>query len=657
MPKTKNQKLILTRAKYQPKTIREEDKSVEFVLATDNPALMYREGLGYVDESLIADGALVESDSVPLLNCHDRYSVDRILGSVREIKAEGEKLTGRLYFAETEEGKKAFDLVKSGHLSTGSVGYYRIKSIWIPENEKIENKGKTYNGPLLLTTEWGLDEFSLVPVPADKDATVREKNDNGFNVIEENTKEIDIMPTKTIEEQKQVQTEAENKTETVVNNGEELARAKQEASAEACKRERERILAINDLCNKFDCKELATRAINENMTIEQVNKLVLDELCKRSVPLSNAKSNVTVVADEKDKFINAVTDGLLMRAGIAIEKTAAGAEDFRGFGFVNIAQAVLQRNGNNRIHSNHDTLELVMRAGSQSYSDFNNILDGAVRKTVMAGYKQAPQTWRLWASKGTLENLEPTKRVGLNDIPDLKLNREGEEINHTVIGDKGEQVKLDTYGNMITLTRRAILADDLSLFNKISVRIGARCAQKVEAMAYGVLTGNANMSDNKAIFHADHHNLLNGTVLSKEKLALAFAAMQKQTDENGSKLNIMPKYLIVSPDDAVLAETLTTSITDVSSVFTTGNTNFFRNRNLVAISTAFISQSDGFFLVADPSECDTVEVDFLGGKEAPTIEMLENNKDILSRSWRYYFDIGAKALDFRGMNKTPYNAG
>lgn len=87
-----------------------------------------------------------------------------------------------------------------------------------------------------------------------------------------------------------------------------------------------------------------------------------------------------------------------------------------------------------------------------------------------------------------------------------------------------------------------------------------------------------------------------------------------------------------------------------------GATNFFRNRNLVAISTPRINMSsNGFYLVADPASCDTIEVAFLNGNENPTIETIDNDKDILGRSWRTYIDIGAKAMDFRGMVKVAHS--
>lgn len=647
---------LLTRAKYTPSTIDEANRSVECVLASGNPVNTYIPGMGNVDEILNAEGA-EHSDSIPLLNCHDRWDLDKVLGSVRDFKIENNTLIGRLYFADTEEGKKAFELIRQGHLTTGSVGYEHIETVWIPEGQKGMAGGKEYDGPVLLTSRWKLDEFSLTPVPADPNAIVRGKNDNN-TVVDENIsiKELEIMPNK-------IENVLENNAQNTgvveaahVDNSEIVERAKKDAAAEACKREKARISAINEVCEKFGCKELATRAIREDLTIEQTNKLVLEELATRSKAASSA-SSIQITADERDKFINAASDGLLLRAGLKVENPAAGAEEFRGFGYETLARKVLQRSGNTQVLGKLDTLGLVMRAGAQGYDDFANILDDGVKKAVRIGYKNAPSTWKLWAQKGSLDDLEPTKRTGLTDIPAPALYTEGSEIEYTTIGDEGEQVKLDTYANKLVLTRRAILADNMNLFSQIAQIIGRRCAQKAESLAYGVLTANANMSDNTALFHASHGNLLSGGVLSKDTLAAAYAAMIKQTDANGTKLGLIPRYLIVSPDDAQLAEVLCTAQNDVSSVFTLGNTNFFKNHGLIAISSPFLEQSGGFFLACDPADGATVEVDFLDGREGPTIEISDNDRDILSRSWKYWFDVGAKAVDFRGLNKTPYSAG
>ena len=647
--KMKTDGSLITRneADFQLSTFREADNSVEFVLATENPAYIKDATYGRCRESLMSDGvSLPPNNQVPLLDCHDRGGITNILGSVREIRQEGDKVIGRAYFANTPRAKEALELIKGGHLKSGSVGYTQGQSEWIADGQIHNHNNRAFSGPMLLTSKWNLSEFSLVPVPADEYATVRQADNEGVsNCIEA------VAEDKNIEE-KEVSTMEPKETTNV--NVEEVTRA---AADNAVKAERERMAAISELCTRNNCSDIQTRAFKENLTVEQTQGLVIEELQKRSQALSSASHNVTITAEESEKFRNAAVDGLLMRSGLDIEKPADGAADLQRYGLKGIAREIARRNGKNGMFSDDDALKLVFRAGSQAYADFSNILDTAMNKAVMKGYRQAPDTWRRFCTKGNLPNLEPAKRVDLNDLPDFALNPEGAEIQNIVLGDKGETIQLATYAAKISLTRRAILADDLGLFNKIARKIGYRAAQKIEGMAYGVLTANANMSDGHELFsNTYHHNVNTAGALSKTTLGAAFALMQKQTDVNGSVIDIAPKYLLVSPDEAVEAEILTASTIDPSTTNTMGATNFFRNRNLVAISSPRISMSsNGFYLVADPASCDTIEIAFLNGNENPTIETIDNDNDILGRSWRAYIDIGAKAMDFRGMVKTAHS--
>lgn len=600
-----------------------------------------------VSETLIANGIVLPANKqVPLLNCHNRDGISNILGSVRDIRIEGNKVVGRAYFAKNEDAQRAFELVKEGHLDSGSVGYSQEESHWIEDGENYLHEGRSFKGPLLLTTRWSLHEFSLVPVPADPNAKAR-------SLAAENPQPSEPVSVEEAADTENIQKEAPTMeaTENTINV-DELTRA---AANEACTKERARVSAINALCERHNCRDLAEQMINEGMTLEAAQKVVLDKLAERSLAVSNA-SSIQITSDAKDKFRAAAIDGILLRAGNTVENPAAGSDELRHFSLRELSREVLRQNGHNGMLSDEQALKLVFRAGSQAYDDFAHILDQSMNKAVMTGYKQAADTWKMFCTKGSLTNLEPAKRVDINDLPDFEQNPEGAELHNAIVGDKGEQVQLISYGNTVSLTRRAILADDLGLFGRIARRIGNRAAMKVEALAYGVLTGNANMSDSVALFHASHNNLCSAGALSKATLAAAYAAMQKQTDANGSKLAITPKFVLVGADEAVEAEILTASTIDPSTTNTLGQTNFFKNKGLVAISSPFIdTTNNGFFLIADPASCDTIEIDFLNGKETPTIEVIDNEGDVLARKWRYYFDVGAKALDFRGMVKTAHS--
>ena len=61
---------------------------------------------------------------------------------------------------------------------------------------------------------------------------------------------------------------------------------------------------------------------------------------------------------------------------------------------------------------------------------------------------------------------------------------------------------------------------------------------------------NYTLKDGKALFHADHANLLTGapSKLTEAGLSKARIAMLRQKDSNGEKIRVMPRFLIVPPE-------------------------------------------------------------------------------------------------------------
>jgi len=177
------------------KTVNEEERTIESVLSTETPVVMWDHSRGeYIPEVLLAKGAKYPKQ-VPLLDTHWRYSVDSVKGSVREIKSENDALVGTLHFASAEED--VFQKAAEGHLTDVSVGYQydRASSVYIPEGETKKVKGKDYAGPLNVRTRWFLSEVSLAPIGADPKAKLRDADSSANRTIDEDfsmkmTKEV-----------------------------------------------------------------------------------------------------------------------------------------------------------------------------------------------------------------------------------------------------------------------------------------------------------------------------------------------------------------------------------------------------------------------------------------------------------------------------------
>lgn len=634
---------------FVPDSVREDDNSVEFVLTTEYPATIFDwNRFEYVKEVLRADGVQLPSNKqVPLLNSHDRSRIENILGSVRDIRTEGDKVVGRLYFSKAPAAQEAFEKVKEGHLDSGSVGYSQEQSQWIDKDETVSYNGKDYSGPMLLTTAFALKEYSLVAVGADPFAKSREE----APVIE--AKEEPTQETTSREAVDNICKEntMENKT-----NIEQPQTIDTEAiRAEAVKAEQTRAAKISELCERHDVKEMASRLIAEGATIESAQDKILDTLAARTTAVANAvKPEIEMGKEAVEKMRDAATDGLILRSGMRIEKPAEGANNFRGMGFTEIARECLELSGVST--RGMDKTKILERA--LSVSDFSNVLANVANKSVMIGYQAAPSTWRLWAKQGILPDFKSSKRIKLSDAPDMLEVIEGDEIKEGVISDQGEAISLSTFARKLVITRQALINDDTGLFNSLFRAFGFRAANLIEATAYGILTNNAAMADGGNLFNTTavttaggHANMAaSGAALSATTATAAEVAIMNQTGPNGMKLSLMPSMILTGSAYKIAASLLVNSTTDTTL---TGNANYNPFNELRAVASAHIP-GNKWYMIANPNQIDTVEMAFLNGKDTPTLYQVDNDGDILGRKFVGYIDIGAKALDFRGMF---YNAG
>jgi len=160
-------------------TINVDERSVETVMTTENQVTVFDwNRWGMIDEVLLSRGAELP-EQVPLLENHQRYSLDNVLGSVRTMRVEGADVIGRMHFAEGDDRANAsWNKVRQGHLQDVSVGYRAIEFQDIEPNKTATVGGRQYTAgsrPLRITSRWQVKELSLVPIGADPGAKIREE--------------------------------------------------------------------------------------------------------------------------------------------------------------------------------------------------------------------------------------------------------------------------------------------------------------------------------------------------------------------------------------------------------------------------------------------------------------------------------------------------
>lgn len=107
----------------------------------------------------------------------------------------------------------------------------------------------------------------------------------------------------------------------------QTAIAEEEARQQAIAEERQRCNEINALCRDFNMDPKPY--IQNGTSVSEVRDAILNDLRAHSIPVSvrAREGQVTVTEDEQDKVRAAMSDGLLMRSGMAVENPAPGAND------------------------------------------------------------------------------------------------------------------------------------------------------------------------------------------------------------------------------------------------------------------------------------------------------------------------------------------
>ena len=605
-----------------------DNRTVELSFSSETPY-----GRWFGDEILCHDEECINLERFSnglgtVLFNHDR---DAVVGHIEKVWLEDNRGKALVRFDTDEQSETIFQKVQSGTLQGVSVGYSIKRYEVLDDKESVSSNGRFKGPDTYVVTDWEPLEISIVSVPADATVGVGRSADEIHTSID------------TQEETKSMNGEEILKTEEVKSTPVETG-ITQEDLQKAMEQERKRTSEITALFRDFDV-EGADEAIVMGVSVDEARAMVMDQLRARNKGVS-----VTMGEAESDKFRAAAQDAVLMAAGIPVSEPAPGANELRGYSMIELARESLQRED---LKANFgDNMELARQA-INSTSTFPAIMANLANKSVMTGFNEAETTFQIWAGKGSNRDFKEAARVALSEAGNLELVPEGGQFQQDFLGEASARTKVATYGKLFSLTRQAIINDDLGLFSKIANKYGSAAKRLVNKMVYAQLTGNVKMQDNNALFDTKHGNVAGtGEALSVKAIAKAITAMRRQKGITGdATLNITPKYLVVPPELEMTAYQIVNSTAAVDGV-NSGVANPYKGR-FVVVADAELTDPDAWYLVADASQHDTIEVTYLNGVETPRLETRQGF-DVDGIEYKVAFDCGVSALDFRGVFK---NAG
>ena len=429
-------------------------------------------------------------------------------------------------------------------------------------------------------------------------------------------------------------------------------------------------------------RAFADSLCDSHVDIHEARKRIIKRMATK--PLGKLADSVRVTQSSEDKLHSAMLNGIVQRsysrAGVRQSDASSKPSEFANLELHRMAEVMLRHRGapvermsRNEIAQaamNNDRVLRKYRIERDTYhttGSFPNLLLDAANKTLLAAYEEAPSTWNLWARQApSVADFKNINRIRFSESPDPEVVPERHEYKEKAMSDSKESYTIDKYGAMFTVSWETIVNDDLDAISRIPAMHGNACRRKVNKVVYSVLTANPLMGDGIALFgaHASGTNLAGSTgAPAVTTLNAGFKAMATQKGLTSDTIvGATPKFLIVPWALSATADTLVTSMTppDVggSAVGTSGTNNIYGpngKRKLTVIEEPLLdlANTSSWYLAADPSQIDTVEVAFLQGEESP---VLENDWDMTTDTYRYKVrqTFGVKAIDWRGLYK---NAG
>lgn len=640
------------RAAFVPGSFNAEKRTVEVVWSTGarGPRFDWDIGRYYEELSLAPEHVSLSrlNGGASVLNSHQSRDLSAIIGAVVPGSASVDGKEGRatITFSEREEVAGFVKDVEGGIIRHISVGYNVNRYDLV---DKVQEGDDLI--PVYRAVDWEPAEISFVPIAFDAGAQSRTGDVTDFSkcvFIQRGAaaQEGNIMNPEEIEA-KRIKDAADAAAAATA--------ATAAAQAEGVKAERQRGVDIRLAVSALPVAERAAvekEFIDGGMTIEAARTKVLEKLTAAQPDIRGVGS-IETGEGERDKFLRGAADWLVQKSGVAPSIGDAGKNlqpgEFRGLSLLDLARDSLTRAGVNV--RGLDKMELVGRAltfrgGMNTTSDFAVLLENVMHKLLLASFAVTPDTWTRWCAVGSVSDFRAHNRYRMGSFGVLEaLNEAGEFKNKQIPDGQKESITATTKGNIIAISRQAIINDDMNAFAQLAMMLGRSAKLSVEVDAYATLALNSGLgpvlNDGNTLFHASHSNIGTGAALSVDGLDADRVVLASQKDiSNNEVLDLRPSVLLVPIGLGGNAKVINNAQYDPDTANKLQKPNKVNGLFDNIVDTARMTGTRRY-IFADPGIAPVVEVAFLDGQREPVLETEDGWRvDGTEMKVRYDYAVG-----------------
>jgi len=611
-------------------------------------------------------GLSIPSQARPIRFGHDPLSG---VGHTDSIRVEaGQLVATGVVSRDTPAAREVVVSSKNGFPWQASVGTGVDEFEFVKEGQKVTVNGNQYNGPVNVIRRSSLGEISFVDLGADgaTSASVAAQASATFGETEmdqsqtANQDDQTPAPTTPVAPDPVPVLVPPNPVpvEPITNPPE--GNSEVEAIRAAHANERERIAGIRAIYNGA-LPLVEAQAIREGWNLEKaelmkirmmrpevpaihvpqntINAHVLEAACYVSAGLMNVEEHV----QEQSLEIAARK----FKGGIGLQELlleAAWANGYTGRTFRDHREVMRAAFGNR------------VEASSVSNVDIGGILANVANKFLLEGFFTVERTWRNICAIRNVVDFKTVTSYRLIGKDQYELVAPGGEIKHGNLGNESFTKRADTYGLMLGVDRRDFINDDLGAITTVPRKLGRGSGLKINDIFW------TTFMNNSAFFVAGNKNFISGadTALTIDGLTKAEVAYYDLVDADGKPIGTMPTILLVPTALSAIGTQLYKSLemrdntanarmpinNPHAGKFRVEVSRYLGNSNYTGNSTK------AWYLLSDPNDLPLIEVAFLNGQEAPTIETATADFNVLGVQMRGYHDFGASLQDPRAAIKS-----